>query len=883
VTTVPDRTDPEPRSRVLTFLFTDIQGSTGLVQELGARYEELLAQHNRLIEDAVTARGGSVFGSEGDAIFAAFEQPSDAVEAALDAQRELAAHAWPDDRAVKVRMGIHTGEATRAGGTYVGLTLHRAARITAAGHGGMILVSSATSELLDGSSVRLVAEGTHRLKDLAEPERLFRVDDPSNPGPFPPLRTLSVRNNLPVQLTTFVGRDELAEVRRVLMGTRLLTLTGPGGTGKTRLALELAGAVIEEFSDGAFFVALDAVTDPPLVMSAIAASVGVEAGTRPPLERVSEWAADRHVLLVLDNFEQVVGAAPDISQLLRAAPDMKVIVTSRIPLHAYGEQEFPVPALGLPSKGATSVDEVARAESARLFVERAMAVDPGFRLTGENAAAISEVVHRLDGLPLAIELAAARVRILPLDALRSRLDQRLTVLVGGPRDRPSRQQTLRGAIDWSYDMLEEPDRRLFARFSVFAGGSDLERAESVCGPAFELGEEVLDGLASLVDKSLLRSQPGTSADPRFAMLATIREYAHERLEASQEDAALHRRHAEAYAELVEGCEPHLTGRDGARWLDRLELDHDNIRACLDWAVAAGETRLAIRIAAGMWRYWQIRGHLLEASERLDRVLAMPGLDELSPDLRSRLESAAGSVAYWRADIPRTHRHYKAALEHARRSGNKPLLAEALYNFAFAWDENGTPESWGASLGAEWATEALAIYEELGDERGKANAHWALGFDTFFNRDWDGAEAHLRAADAGYTTQADDFGSAWAQHFIGLLQVARGNLPEASAAFARALNSFVATRDTSGMVLLLADLALLARREGREERSWRLAGAADALRRATGVNLVQRKIEVIDWDLPARPVDDPEALRAWDAGTVMTVEQAVHYALERESA
>ena len=492
-----------------------MEGSTRLLQAIGDAYAEVLSEHNRLLGEAAAAHDGRLFGSEGDAVFMAFGSASAAVAAAVAAQRAVAEHAWPEDHPVRVRMGIHTGEVQLIGDDYVGLALHRVARITSAANGGQVLVSEATAGLVAsslGDGLTLHDLGHHRLKDLAHAEHLFELVIPGLERTFPPIRTLEARpNNLPVQVTTFVGRRELESARTLLAKTRLLTLTGPGGTGKTRLALQLAGDAADEFPDGVFFVALDAVTDPDLVASAIAEAVGVEVGKEPPVERLLRSVRDRRLLIVLDNFEQVIDAAPVVARLLHEAPAVGVVVTSRIVLRISGEQEYRVPPLGLPDTGASvTLEGAARSDAVTLFVERAMAVDPGFALTAENVPAIADIVVRLDGLPLAIELAAARVRVLPVDSIRTRLVNRLTLLTGGARDLPARQQTLRGAIDWSHDLLDEPDRRLFRGFAVFSGGAGLTEVEAVCGPASELGRDVLDGLGSLSEKSLVRLVEGAA-------------------------------------------------------------------------------------------------------------------------------------------------------------------------------------------------------------------------------------------------------------------------------------------------------------------------------------------------------------------------------------
>ena len=562
-----------------------------------------------------------------------FQRPSVAVAAAVDAQRRLAAEPWPDGVSIRVRMGLHTGDgALDVDGEYVGADVHRAARVAGAGHGGQILLSETTSalvtdELPDG--VRIHGLGEHRLKDL-RPERICQLVIDGLQADFPPIRSLDRRpNNLPTQLTSFIGREaELAEANRLLGTTRLLTLTGPGGTGKTRLSLQLAADVAHEFDDGVWFVPLEPVRDPTLVASQIASTLGlVETATRSARDLIVEWLGQRHVLLVLDNFEQVIEGAPLVADLLRSCDRLSVIATSRAPLHVSGEQEYPVPGLPVP-RDILALSElqklnlpqadrdlaaagISQYEAVRLFIARAVAVRPDFAVTNENAPAVAGICARLHGMPLAIELAAARVKLLAPDAILQRLERQLGVLAAGSRDLPERQQTLRGAIAWSYDLLAEGERRLLARLSVFVGGCELETAEAVCGPADEIGGEVLDGLMALSDQSLVKAEE-FEGGTRFRQLDTIREFAAEQLAAGEEREEIERRHTAAFLALAEAAAPELAGHDQRRWLGRLERDHDNIRTVLDRTVAAQDAGVAIRVGFAMWRYWQKRGHLAEA-------------------------------------------------------------------------------------------------------------------------------------------------------------------------------------------------------------------------------------------------------------------------------
>ena len=566
----------------VTFLFSDIEGSTRLEQRVGtARYGELRERHRAILREAFGAHEGIEQGTEGDSFFVVFASAREAVAAAVAAQRRLAAEPWPDGETVRVRIGIHSGEAELAGESLVGLDINRAARIAAVGHGGQILLSDATRGLIQGqlpAELRLRDLGAFRLKDLLGPEHVVQVEADDLPADFPPLRTPDARpNNLPTQLTTFVGRDaELEEAARLLSTTRLLTLTGPGGTGKTRLSLQLASGVADDFPDGVFFVPLEPIRDPMLVASRIATAVGVaETGARPIAETLSTWLRDRRLLLVLDNFEQVAAAAPLVSDLLRAAPALTVIVTSRAALRVSGEQEYPVPGLPTPpdlshlsgldrmqlpgESRALDLAALSQYAAVRLFIERAVAVRPGFSVTNANARRVAAISARLHGMPLAIELAAARIKLLSPDAILARLEHQLDVLAAGARDLPARQQTLRGAIAWSYDLLDEDARRLLDRLSVFAGGCDLEAAEAVCGPASELGGELVDGLMALADQSLLKVEEAADGEPRFPLLDTIREYAAERLAERGETGAIQDRHRDWFLALAERAATEMSG------------------------------------------------------------------------------------------------------------------------------------------------------------------------------------------------------------------------------------------------------------------------------------------------------------------------------------
>src|SRR3989440_4470750 len=547
----------------VTFFFSDIEGSTRLIQQLGERYPDVLLAHHTVLRQALAEHGGNELRTEGDSFFIVFGSALDACSGAAAAQQALQSHAWPEGGRVQVRIGLHTGEATLVGNEYLGLDVHRAARVASAAHGGQVLVSETTRALVDHvlpSSLTLKDLGLHRLKDLARPERLYQLNIDGLPGEFPALRSLEATpNNLPTQMTSFIGRDDqVREGRELLSRARLLTLTGPGGTGKTRLSLQIAADVMDQFPYGVYFVPLAAVQDPELVPAAIAQALAISStGGRRPIDALLEHLHDKRTLLVLDNFEQLLPAAPLAIMLLEGSPGLRVLVSSRSVLRVYGEQEFPVPPLAVPDlKALPSLSALSQFEAVRLFIERAVAVKPDFRATNENAPAIAGICERVDGLPLAIELAAARIKLFSPQALYTRLEKSLSALGTGARDLPGRQQTLTGAIAWSYELLDPALQRLLAMFSVFARGAGLEQAEAVCGPVEEVGADVLTGLEELADQSLLRRQPDFD-EPRLVMLQTIREFAAERLEETGEADLVRDRHAAAFAALAEGAEGRL--------------------------------------------------------------------------------------------------------------------------------------------------------------------------------------------------------------------------------------------------------------------------------------------------------------------------------------
>src|SRR3954468_8908599 len=613
----------------VTLLFSDIEGSTRLLRRVGDAYADLLAQHRRLLGEAFTRHRGVVVDDEADSFFVAFASAKHAVAGAAAGQRALADHDWPGGEEVRVRMGLHTGEPHAVEGRYVGLDVHHAARVMAVAHGGQVLVSETTKALLDDAA-RLRDLGEHRLKDLTRPQQLYQLELDGLPNEFPPLATLDNRpTNLPAQPNAFIGRErELAETRALLdrEEVRLLTLIGPGGTGKTRLALQLAAEVVEQFANGVFFVSLAPIRDWELVVPTILRTLGPreQPGERP-LATLTEYLREKELLLLLDNFEQVLAASPAVAGLLDSAPGLQLLVTSRMPLHLRAERAHRVPQLAVPDLRRPAVaEEVLDYESVRLFVARARAAAVDFTVTDVNAEAVAEICVRLDGLPLAIELAAPRVRTLTPPALLRRLDQRLALLTGGAQDVDARQRTLRGTIEWSYDLLLAKEKTLFARLAIFVGGCRLEAAEEVCDFDGTFGGELLDALDSLVQKSLLRQRADSDGEPRFWMLETIREFGLELLGSADELEAACERHAAWTATAVERLHPDARTGDHPAFLARVDDEYANVREAIAFARQEADGELLLRLATALWGFWSSRVYGAEGRRALEDALELSG-------------------------------------------------------------------------------------------------------------------------------------------------------------------------------------------------------------------------------------------------------------------
>ena len=854
----------------MTFLFTDVEGSTRLQQELGGDYRAAIAEHEHVLLDAVSTNGGVVVDRQTESFFVAFARATDAVAAATDAQCGLTG-------VVRARMGLHTGQPQVAGDRYLGLDVSRAARIGAAAHGGQALLSQATRDLVEGElpdGVSLRDLGEHRLKDLTSAQRLSQIVVAGLPDEFPPLRTLENRpTNLPVQPTPLIGREvELAAVAELVSraGVRLVTLTGPGGSGKTRLALQAAAELVEDFPHGVYFVALEPIADLALVLPTIAQTIGLrESGGASLADRLKDLLADKRLLLVLDNVEQLVEAAPELAKLLATAPELKLLVTSRTPLNLSGEHEFSVPSLSLPDLAhLPELASISQYEAVALFVDRARAVKADFAVTSANAPAVAEMCVRLDGLPLAIELAASRAKLLSPQALLARLEQRFDLLVGGPRDMPARQQTLRATIDWSYGLLGRDEQTLLARLAVFVGGSTLEAVEAVCG-----GEGLLTGLTTLIDSNLLRQEEQPDGEPRFTMLESIRAYSLDLLEASGEAEDVRRRHADHFVSVAGRIEDDVRTKPDVDWL-ALEREHDNFRAALNWLSAHDEHESLVRLTAGLVRFWERRGHVAEGKIWSDIGLALA--PQLPVALKAQVWLTAASLVWHLEEYQQSREFALCALALFRQIGDRYYEAHSL-----------DVASISTSLAGDYADadsladEAKAIYRELGelDIRVLQITH-NQGLSAIERGDLSRARACLEENLRG----SREFGSDWqtgnAAADLGILALYEHGYGDAVPLFVESLESARRTGWPINIAYCLRGLGSVAVAKGEIEAAARLLGAAEGLEERIGELIQPYARRVFDETATAvhERLEQPAIAAAWSSGRALSEADAVSFAL-----
>lgn len=798
----------------VTLLFTDIEGSTKLLQQLGERYARILAAHHEILRACFEKHHGRIVDTQGDSFFVCFARAMDAVNAAVDAQRALHTHAWDETIRVRVRMGLHTGEPTRAEDKYVGLDVHRAARIGAAGYGGQILLSETTHALVKNALPQDVTArdlGEHRLKDLRALKRLYQLVIPELLSDFPPLKTLDARpNNLPAQLSSFVGRErELDELASILQTTRLLTLSGAGGAGKTRLSIQLAEKMLDAFPDGVWFIELARVSDAALIPQTIATALGVRDEAGNLAQTLTNYLERKTLLLVFDNCEHLIDAAAQHAEnFLRAAPNLKIVATSREALNLAGEHIFHVPSLPLPdTKRSLSPDELSQSDATRLFTERATAANNHFRVTEQNAPLIAQICRRLDGIPLALELAAARVTALSVEQIAARLDDVFRLLTGGSRTAMPRQQTLAAAIDWSYNLLSNPERALLSRLSVFAGGWTLDAAEQICASAGLEQLDILDLLTQLVNKSLVIAEYGTDGATRYRFLETIRQFARYCLYKAEAVELVSDRQLEFFGAFAETARAQLRGPEQITWLERLDAEHDNLRAALLWALSDNPTRAAqaLRLTGALWMYWDARGYFQEGLQWCERALAA---SDAQNSARVQTMFGAGGAVSRLGNLERMIQVCQEALTLARSLQDERNIAEALLGLGYISMYLGE-----TARADEMLPQALAIYNALGDKDDIGRAQGPFAQRALAQGDYARA-AKLYSKSLELFRQVGDVREiAGALNNLASVMRIQGDLPHAHACAQEALELYIALADKHGIATSQRELGAIARAQG----------------------------------------------------------------------
>jgi predicted ATPase/class 3 adenylate cyclase len=939
---------PGRPSGTVTFLFSDVEGSTRLLGEIGPdQYRVALQNHRGIVRSAIARHEGHEVDTQGDSFLIAFRRATDAVQAAEEIQRSLASQPWPEDKPVRVRMGIHTAEVRDAGEGYVGLGVHRGARIAAAGSGGQVLVSQATADLLsDEAGVGLRDLGEHRLKDLIEPQRIFQLLISGLPDSFPPLRTASVRTtSLAPHLTSFIGREhELAQLHELAGRHRLVTLIGVGGTGKTRLMTEVAAGLTDRFADGVWLCELAPIGDPELVPAQVARSLGVsEEPGRKPMDTVLDFLGTKSLLLLIDNCEHLIAAAAQLAdQVVRGCAFTAILASSREALGLEGEVVFQVPSLGLPvaPPGALDgagpdppredrdsadawIEDVAKSESVRLFTDRATAVSPGFTLTAANAAAVLDICRRLDGIPLAIELAAARVNVLSVEEIDAGLGDRFRLLTSGRRGALPRQQTLQALIDWSWDLLSEDDRRLLARLSVFASAWTLEGATAVVSTADGTSAnrmDVFDGLASLVARSLVVAEQGE--ETRYRMLETIRQYALQRLVERGETDRLRAAHLAFFLDLALQAERPLFGPDMLQWLRRLDREIAELRAALDWGLDADPER-AVRLTVALVPYWRARAF---GSEAVDTVIRAAGVAESLPQppvdagrdrtiLVSRVLAAAAFAESTWGSGAQAPAYAERAVALSSQTDDIDANADALAAQAMAYVFSGREDEavlisdavvdLAEQRGDAWTVtmvEAGSALMEIGSgdlaaaERRQAHAEaaakrsgnpFALAFSALNHgriAGWAGrleeARRSFDEAEAWYREIGDRRFEFVARSDRGHAVRRAGALDEAEDVYRETIRGWQHLGSRGAIANQLESFGFLAIARGDVRKAARLLGAAEGLRERVGAVMLLHERREYEGHLgQLRGSLDPATLESeWAAGRTMSMDEAIEMAL-----
>ncbi len=916
-------------SGTVTFLFTDLEGSTRLWELYPEQMKQALAQHDDMLRQAIERNGGKILKHTGDGVMAVFETAMGGVQAAVAIQQAFtsAPSAEFGPGSLRVRISLHTGEPQERAGDYYGPVLNRASRLLSVAHGGQTLVSGSTADLLRDQlrePARLKDLGEYHLPDLARPEHIYQLVHPGLRADFPPPRSVHASpHNLPVQTTTFVGRrEDLAAVQRLLTSedVRLVTLTGPGGTGKTRLSLQVASQLLDGFPDGAFFVSLAEVSDSTFVIPRIAEVLGVREGSnRPLLGALKDYLQNQRLLLILDNFEHLISAAPVVADLLTAVPQVKVLVSSRTVLRLTGEHEYPLQPLDIPAPAdQPALDQLRHNESVQLFAQRAQAANPSFEVTPQNASDIAEICRRLEGLPLAIELAAARTKLLPPKAMLSRLSHPLALLTGGARDRPARQQTLRNTLEWSYSLLGEPERVLFARLSVFAGGFDLDAAEPVCNQDGRL--DVMTGIESLLNNSLIRQEEDLNGQRRFKMLETVREYAHEQLEARGELESAQKAHAVYYYKAALAGTPYFQahGPNNMAWLRRLDVENDNIRAALACGLSMPEASLQIsQIMLPLTWFWYRRGFLGEGRRWADQYLASSLASQWTLEHARFLHSRA-MLSLWQGDLKRARADAEQAVATLERLESEDDMPLALMSLGVIYINMGKDELahpllkeshslfegagntyfhiivlvhlGNVSLGLgkpdearDWLEQAYNAVHELGE-------NWVLSFIVNnlgevarVQGDYEAAGRYYRESESLLRDIGDKGDLARLIHTLGYIELHEGRLDRAEERLRESVAMFRKLGNRRGLAECVAAFASLKAAQGQPQRAARLLSAAEASMKESGAAWWPAdRVEIERSRAGMKAALGEEGFAAeWVKGRAMSLDQALAGALANE--